>query len=133
LQFESGSDKEVLMDDSEKTYGYSEDIYHGTHRDAEKSYEYGAESSGDSEGSELSPEESAMHIEGPHGEEITPDAETPEYDFGREGGTGASVDSFTWDLSADPDKDEKERAERDDRPEVVKPETPPERGGTPAP
>ena len=56
------------MDDSERTYGYSEDIYHGSRhgRDAEKSYEYGPEDrGGEAEGSELSPEEEAIHIEGP--------------------------------------------------------------------
>jgi hypothetical protein len=87
------------MDDSEKTYGYSEDIYHGKHgRDAEKSYEYGAEDSGDAEGSELSPEEAAIHIEGSHaGEENIPSGEAGEYDHGR-GSTYGAVESFTWDL-----------------------------------
>ena len=91
------------MDDSERTYGYSEDIYHGSRhgRDAEKSYEYGPESggTGEVEGSELSPEEEAIHIEGNRDEEPVPSAQAGEYDYGREGGTGsASVDSFTWDL-----------------------------------
>ena len=91
------------MDDSERTYRYSEDIYHGSRhgRDAEKSYEYGPESggTGEVEGSELSPEEDAIHIDGPRDEEPVPSAEAGEYDYGREGGTGsAAVDSFTWDL-----------------------------------
>ena len=88
------------MDDSEKSYGYSEDIYHGSHgRDAEKSYEYGAEGSGDSEGSELSPEEDAMHIEGSHvGEEPVASGEKGEYDHDR-GSQYAGVESFTWDLN----------------------------------
>lgn len=88
------------MDDSEKSYGYSEDIYHGRHgRDAEKSYEYGAENSGDAEGSELSPEEDALHIEGSHaGEEPVASGEAGEYDHDR-GGEYAAVESFTWDLN----------------------------------
>ncbi|HKI00557.1 MAG TPA: hypothetical protein VKK31_01120 [Thermoanaerobaculia bacterium] len=114
------------MDDSEKTYGYSEDIYHGKHgRDAEKSYEYGAESSGDSEGSELSPEEAAIHIEGSHaGEENVPSGEAGEYDYGRQG-EYAAVESFTWDLSGDdPEKEaqasdtEKREDERVGAPEI---------------
>lgn len=85
------------MDDSEKSYGYSEDIYHGRH--PEKSYEYGAEDSGDAEGSELSPEEDAIHIEGSHaGEEPAATGETGQYDYGR-GGEYAAVESFTWDLN----------------------------------
>lgn len=88
------------MDDSEKSYGYSEDIYHGSHgRDAEKSYEYGAENSGDTEGSELSPEEAAIHIEGSHvGEEPVASEDTAEYDHDR-GSQYAGVESFTWDLN----------------------------------
>ncbi len=88
------------MDDSEKSYGYSEDIYHGSHgRDAEKSYEYGAENSGDSEGSELSPEEDAMHIEGARaGEEPVASEDNPKYDHDR-GSEYAGVESFTWDLN----------------------------------
>lgn len=90
------------MDDSEKSYGYSEDIYHGRQgKDAEKSYEYGAEDSGDAERRELSPEEDAIHIEGSHaGEEPVENPEAGEYDYGREGGTSsAAVESFTWDLN----------------------------------
>ena len=44
------------MDDSERTYGYSEDIYHGKHgRDAEKSYEYGPEGRGAARGTRAEP------------------------------------------------------------------------------
>ena len=96
------------MDDSEKTYGYSEDIYHGTrHGDAEKSYEYGPEDpvTGEGEGPELSPEEEAIHVEGRREDDAAAKAGSEEYDYGREGGSGsASVDSFTWDLSTDEDK-----------------------------
>lgn len=97
------------MDDSEKSYGYSEDIYHGRHgRDAEKSYEYGAEDSGDAEGSELSPEEDAIHIEGSHaGEEAVPAGGTGEYDYGR-GGEYAAVESFTWDLNETEGRDDRQ-------------------------
>ena len=106
------------MDDSEKTYGYSEDIYHGKHgRDAEKSYEYGAENSGDAEGSELSPEEAAIHIEGSHaGEENVPSGEAGEYDHGRESTYGA-VESFTWDLPADDPEKEAKASETGEREE----------------
>ena len=80
------------MDDSEKSYGYSEDLYHGKH--AEKSYEYGPEGEpGDAEGTDLAPEEEAIHIEGPRAEEPAPAPETPEYDYGRD---DTEVDSFTW-------------------------------------
>src|SRR5215210_234241 len=105
------------MDDSEKTYGYSEDIYHGKHgRDAEKSYEYGAENSGDSEGSELSPEEAAIHIEGSHaGEENVPSGEAGEYDHGR-GSTYGAVESFTWDLPGD-NAEKEAKASETSRPE----------------
>jgi hypothetical protein len=87
------------MDDSERTYGYSEDIYHGSHdRKDEKSYEYGAENPEEVEGQELSPEEAAMHIEGSHaGEEPVASGETASYDYGREGGF-ATTESFTWDM-----------------------------------
>ena len=81
------------MDDSEKSYGYSEDIYHG--KKPEKSYEYGAENAGDSEGSELSPEEEAVHVEGPRNEEPVPAPDAPEYDHGRES-EYAVAESFTW-------------------------------------
>lgn len=82
------------MDDSEKSYGYSEDIYHG--RRAEKSYEYGPEGeAGEDEDAGLPAEEEAVHIVGPRAEEPEPVADAPEYDYGREG-SYAEVESFTW-------------------------------------
>ncbi len=85
------------MDDSERSYGYSEDLYHG--KRAEKSYEYGAEDAGGSEGHELSPEEEAMRIEGSNRDdsEAIPDPNTPGYDHGRETASYGTVESFTWD------------------------------------
>ena|SRR5579872_6849415 len=99
------------MDDSERTYGYSEDIYHGAHdKKDEKSYEYGAENAEEVEGELLSPEEAAMHLEGPlpsarqgDGVEAT---EPGSYDYGRNGDYG-TTESFTWDLSTDEAKDGK--------------------------
>ena len=96
------------MDDSERTYGYSEDIYHGAHdKKDEKSYEYGAENAEEVEGESLSPEEAAMHIEGPRpsdrqgaGIEST---DPGSYDYGRNG-EYATTESFTWDLSTDEEK-----------------------------
>ena len=88
------------MDDSERSYGYSEDIYHGQHdREDDKSYEYGAEDPEEVQGEELSPEEQAIHIEGSHkGEEPAGSAAEPGvYDYGREGEYG-SADSYTWDI-----------------------------------
>jgi hypothetical protein len=80
------------MDDSEKSYGYSEDLYHG--KRAEKSYEYGPEGeTADAQGTELAPEEEAIHIEGPRAEEPEPVAEGGEYDYGR---GEPEVESFTW-------------------------------------
>jgi hypothetical protein len=94
------------MDDSEKTYGYSADIYHGKRHghDAEKSYEYGQEAgtTGEGEGSELSPEEEAIRVKGPSADEAVAKAGKKEYDYGREGGSSsAAVESFTWDLSTE--------------------------------
>jgi len=83
------------MDDSERSYGYSEDIYHGQHdRKDEKSYEYGAENPEEVQGEELSPEEQAIHIEGSHaGEEPVASGEAGSYDYGRD-----ASESFTWDI-----------------------------------
>jgi hypothetical protein len=85
------------MDDSERTYGYSDDIYHGSHdRKDEKSYEYGPENAEEVEGEALSPEEAAMHIEGGRpDEEPVASGETGTYDHGRD--ELASTESFTWD------------------------------------
>jgi hypothetical protein len=95
------------MDDSERTYGYSDDIYHGSHdRKDEKSYEYGAENAEEVEGEALSPEEAAMHLEGPRPDATVEAAEPGTYDYGRDGELG-TTESFTWDLSTDEKKDEK--------------------------
>lgn len=87
------------MDDSERSYGYSEDLYHG--KRAEKSYEYGAEDPVGVEGNELSPEEVAMRIEGANRdeEEPVPDPDTRGYDHGRETASYGTVESFTWENS----------------------------------
>jgi hypothetical protein len=87
------------MDDSERSYGYSDDIYHGRHnREDEKSYEYGAEDPEEVQGEALSPEEQAIHIEGSTaGEEPAASGDAGSYDHGR-GGEYASTDSFTWDV-----------------------------------
>ncbi len=87
------------MDDSERSYGYSDDIYHGQHdRKDEKSYEYGAEDPEEVAGEELSPEEQAIHIEGSNaGEEPVAAGDAGSYDYGREGEYGAA-ESFTWDI-----------------------------------
>jgi hypothetical protein len=80
------------MDDSEKSYGYSEDLYHG--KRPEKSYEYGPEGeTADAQGTELAPEEEAIHIVAPPEEEPAPAAEAGEYDYGR---GEPEVESFTW-------------------------------------
>jgi hypothetical protein len=90
------------MDDSERTYGYSEDIYHGAHdKKDEKSYEYGAENAEEVEGEALSPEEAAMHIEGSRLDDAAVEASAPgTYDYGRNG-EYSTTESFTWDLSTD--------------------------------
>jgi BON domain-containing protein len=104
------------MDDSERSYGYSKDIYHGNRgvgghyperrsKDAgpfypgaphfDRSYEYGAE--GDP-AEEPSPEEAAMHIEDRSGLRIgSPEAEPAAYDYDRHSSYG-QVESFTWDM-----------------------------------
>lgn len=85
------------MDDSERSYGYSDDIYHG--KRAEKSYEYGPEGGrGDAEAEELSPEELAIRIEGADRGEAVPDPASPGYDHGRETASYGTVESFTWDV-----------------------------------
>jgi hypothetical protein len=110
------------MDDSERSYGYSEDIYHGPKRDEERSYEYGPEG-GMEENVELSPEEAAIHVEGGRsGEEPVPDPEAGGYDYGRESNY-ATAESFTWDLEpgqeAAPAPGKEERNERSGAPEEV--------------
>lgn len=94
------------MDDSERSYGYSRDLYHGaqgvgghyqetgnTHFD--RSYEYGAE--GDP-GDDVSPEEAAMHvIDGTTLRTEAGETSGQNYDYSRTSNYG-QVDSFTWDL-----------------------------------
>ena len=100
------------MDDSERSYGYSDDIYHGPHdRKDEKSYEYGAEDPEETQGQELSPEEQAIHIEGSHkGEEPVASGDTRSYDHGRNG-EYASTDSYTWDIPGTDVEREREASE----------------------
>jgi hypothetical protein len=108
------------MDDSERSYGYSEDIYHGK-KPGEESYEYGPEPEGLDGGADsgLSPEEAAMRIEDRglatgRGEEGPNDAGEAvdaggTYDYDRSGSAG-NVESFTWD-QADAETREEEPAE----------------------
>ncbi|HYG62851.1 MAG TPA: hypothetical protein VEL74_09740 [Thermoanaerobaculia bacterium] len=103
------------MDDSERSYGYSEDIYHGK-KPGEESYEYGPEPEGldGNVNEEVSPEEAAMHIEDRglatgRGEESPLDAGDTDgtggtYDYDRSGASG-NVESFTW---SQPDSEAKE-------------------------
>jgi hypothetical protein len=103
------------MDDSERSYGYSQDIYHGRrgaggHYDRtrgedepgssqpEPSYEYGPEGSDvpGSEEVEVSPEEAAIHVEDRGLSRTGGDERDGHYDHGR-GSTYADVESFTWD------------------------------------
>jgi hypothetical protein len=95
------------MDDSERSYGYSEDIYHDGAREDERSYEYGAEDSPEDTAG-LAPEEAAIHVEGNTSEEATPDPDAGQYDYGRE---GASTESFTWDLEASTERKDKKAGE----------------------
>jgi hypothetical protein len=101
------------MDDSERTYGYSDDIYHGQHdRKDEKSYEYGPENAEEVEGEALSPEEAAMHVEGSHaGEEPAASGETGSYDYGR-GSEFAATESFTWDSGTGGTKEQPDLSEQ---------------------
>ena len=108
------------MDDSERSYGYSRDIYHGRRgaggdygermprgaeggrffyperEQRERSYEYGAEG-GMNDVDELSPEEAAMHISGGGAAGGVRKVGRGQYDYGRESGYG-QVDSYTWDI-----------------------------------
>jgi hypothetical protein len=106
------------MDDSERSYGYSEDIYHGTkgaggHYDRtrgehekgsspERSYEYGPEGPerggvAGSEEAEVSPEEAAIHIdERGLSRSGGDERDGGTYDYDR-GSNYADVESFTWD------------------------------------
>lgn len=95
------------MDDSERSYGYSRDLYHGSrgvgghyaggHSELphfERSYEYGAEGQVD----ETSPEEAAMHVVEETGlRRESGGGAGGQYDYDR-GATYGQVESFTWDL-----------------------------------
>lgn len=106
------------MDDSERSYGYSQDIYHGrrgpggrygrAYRDYDagpyypegqphfqRSYEYGPESGGEED---LSPEEAAIHIQGgAEHDSRQSDRTGRRYDYGRSSNYGG-IESFTWDI-----------------------------------
>lgn len=99
------------MDDSERSYGYSQDIYHGRkgaggHYDRtrpedepgssspEKSYEYGPESGETMEPDDsVSPEESAVHVDERGLSRSGGDERGGRYDYGRD---DEEVESFTW-------------------------------------
>ena len=103
------------MDDSERSYGYSQDIYHGQrgaggHYDRtrgddepgssspERSYEYspeGEEIPG-ADGGEVSPEEAAIHVDDRGLSPTGGDERDGSYDYDR-GANYAEVESFTWD------------------------------------
>lgn len=95
------------MDDSERSYGYSKDIYHGSRGagghydgptgDPERSYEYGPEGDGfgDSDEVEISPEEAAIHVEDRGVNRSGGDEREGRYDHDRGSGY-AGVESFTW-------------------------------------
>jgi hypothetical protein len=110
------------MDDSERSYGYSQDIYHGrrgaggdygermapgndgpfSYPDRplrERSYEYGNErrERGVTDGDPLSPEEAAMHISGGGAPGGVRRVGRGGYDYGWGGGS-SQVDSYTWDI-----------------------------------
>ncbi len=112
------------MDDSERSYGYSRDIYHGRRGAGgaidrssggqgvgpfypdegrfERSYEYGnGEGMGDdTQGLDFSPEEAAVHIRGRADVGAGPDWNRRgkgRYDYGFDG-PYRHVDSFTWDI-----------------------------------
>jgi hypothetical protein len=112
------------MDDSERSYGYSRDIYHGKRGAGgaidrtsggigrapfypdegrfERSYEYGRnEGMGDdTQGPDFSPEEAAIRIRGRADVGVGPDSNRRgkgRYDYGT-AGPYAEVDSFTWDV-----------------------------------
>ena len=94
------------MDDSERSYGYSKDIYHGSRGagghydgptgDPERSYEYGPEGGAEnSDDVEISPEEAAIRVEDRGLSRTGGDERDGQYDHGR-GGSYADVESFTW-------------------------------------
>ena len=93
------------MDDSERSYGYSKDIYHGSqgiggHYDpghSDGSYESDGEGDPAAEG-EPSPEEAAMHVV----DREKPRAQNPEESVNpahpERRSTPSRVESFTWDI-----------------------------------
>lgn len=100
------------MDDSERSYGYSQDIYHGRkgaggHYDRtrsddepgssspERSYEYGPEAGEnlESEDVDVSPEEAAIHLEDQGLTRSGGEAREGQYDYGRD---DEEVESSTW-------------------------------------
>lgn len=108
------------MDDSERSYGYSEDIYHGRrgpggqYREGlegggdgpfypgqehwERSYEYGPEwSTGQPHPGDFGPEEDAMRTRGRTDERMSFRDEGRGRGFGR-GGAYGGVESWTWDV-----------------------------------
>ena len=112
-----------MPDDSERSYGYSRDIYHGRRgqpsgegratEEFEESYEYGPEGGMGDEVEELSPEEQAIHIEGGSQDVQLPgdsDDRAGSYDYSRSGLSG-EVESFTWkdDLEVKDERDAKEK------------------------
>lgn len=115
-----------MPDDSERSYGYSRDIYHGRRGEPsgegrateafEESYEYGPEGGMGDEVEELSPEEQAIHIEGGRDDSRGQDVQLPgdsedragSYDYSHSGVAG-EVESFTW------NDDREVRDERDAR------------------
>jgi len=130
------------MDDSERSYGYSQDIYHGRRphgaasEDAggvgadeggdavEASYEYGGEEGmgGELQDGDVSPELATMHIEGgDEGDRSIPRAghstgsTRDSYDFGRDGESD-QVDSFTWENPTSSNGEERPlQVRKDDR------------------
>jgi hypothetical protein len=106
------------MDDSERSYGYSRDIYHGRQGTGgqygvpyrsygfgpyypdqphwERSYEYGPEAGGmgDTGDADLSPEEAAVHLEEEDRREGWFDS--PRYAAGAARDTSQDSESFTW-------------------------------------
>jgi hypothetical protein len=104
------------MDDSERSYGYSKDLYHGRKGTSgqygqptrgygygpyypnqphwERSYEYGPEGGmGDSSPDELSPEEAMMHIEG-QGRRERWSSSPRQHGYSRD--TSRDSESLTW-------------------------------------
>ena len=94
------------MDDSERSYGYSKDIYHGSqgvgghyepgHSDG--SYESDGEGDPAAEG-EPSPEEAAMHVVDRGKSRVQNPEETVRAADPAPRSTSNRVESFTWDIA----------------------------------